>query len=84
MARKPKIAKDAKITVVFFKDQELMNNLEFPLTGWLYPKGASLKGVTPTTYETMEELKETIEGYRGVETKLYFNLVPENNAVMEF
>lgn len=79
-----RISKNAPITVVFYKDQELCNKREFPLTGWLYGKGMSLKGVSPVTYDTKEDLVKAIETYRGKVTRLYFNIAEDGNAVETF
>lgn len=74
----------SKITVVFYKDQELCNQREYPLRGWLYPAGVSLKGVQPIVYNDRGELAEAINSYRDKVSKLYFNIADNSSAVEEF
>lgn len=71
--------------VVFYRDSQLDNEASAPYYGWLYPKGVSLKGQSPTLFETEEKLVEAIEAFKqkGID-KLYFNSVPLERAVRTY
>lgn len=66
-----------KIRVVFFKNQQLTNEVEFPICGWLFSKGESLKGIHPIIYNSKTELANAVERYRGKESKLYFDIAQQ-------
>lgn len=72
-------------TVVFYRDSELDNEATAPYYGWLYPKGASLRGQVPQMFETEESLCEAINEFKaqGI-SKLYFNSIPLQRAVRTF
>ena len=79
--------KALKIKVIFYKSEGgLNNNPQFPLRGWLYGKGQSLKGISPKDYEEVADLatavKEIVKA-TGAST-LYFTEAAESEAVMTF
>ena len=79
--------KKTSVKVVFYKNTGGLNNQPtFPMRGWLYTKGQSLKGISPKTYESVDNLKSELEELLTATgaTQYYFTEAEDSSAVLTF
>ncbi len=73
--------------LVMFKNGELWNEPTFPVKGWVYLQGASLKGQAPQEYPTLEDLvqqaRRLAKASRRRKGNVYFNVAEQGNAVID-